>query len=364
MYDYFVNNFGVLVCSVGLIIMLLFNRGSKRDLKSTMLIIALSLLILTVTESTERSLGYAGDHSRYRIFLAVSGYILRSLPMYCLIMYLCRSSKARLLFSIPILLDVVVCAINLWYPILFRYDDTGYFIRGPLGYFTHAVGLLYMVIMLERTIRLFKERSIQEAIIILYVSAVTVVALCMETFGLSEYLISTAMAAGFLMYYMFMQVQFSSRDPLTNLLNRSAFYSDSEKRFTDIRGIISIDMNELKWINDTKGHAAGDEALKTVSTALHDGLGSKFPLYRVGGDEFVAICYVKEIEKAKEAIERARAELAKTPYCCAFGLSFEDDGVNISIDTHLKNADIEMYEDKKRLKEEAEANGTALHLRE
>ena len=55
-------------------------------------------------------------------------------------------------------------------------------------------------------------------------------------------------------------------------------------------------MNELKWINDTRGHEAGDAAIKAVADCLMQGAGVSKHAYRVGGDEFVLLYVDKDEE--------------------------------------------------------------------
>jgi diguanylate cyclase (GGDEF)-like protein len=69
-------------------------------------------------------------------------------------------------------------------------------------------------------------------------------------------------------------------DELTHLPNRRS-YNEVEKKAIQV----VIDVDSLKWVNDTLGHAAGDGLLKEIAAALHC---SEVEAYRVGGDEFFA----------------------------------------------------------------------------
>ncbi len=82
-------------------------------------------------------------------------------------------------------------------------------------------------------------------------------------------------------------------DSLTGLNNRSAY----DKRIdeisfasskTEVIGVLVMDINDLKLINDTQGHKAGDMALQDFTTSLLKLLPEKAELFRIGGDEFVA----------------------------------------------------------------------------
>lgn len=72
------------------------------------------------------------------------------------------------------------------------------------------------------------------------------------------------------------------QDPLTGVLNRRAFEAAGPGAFA------LIDMDSLKWINDNRGHRAGDEALTELAGRLLLAFGPD-SVYRIAGDEFVVI---------------------------------------------------------------------------
>jgi len=97
----------------------------------------------------------------------------------------------------------------------------------------------------------------------------------------------------------------SQTDELTGLLNRRAYeediYAHNDIPVEDNFIYISLDVNGLKLINDTVGHTAGDELLIGACDCMKKSLGSYGKLYRVGGDEFVAIVFCDE-DKLKEIL--------------------------------------------------------------
>lgn len=80
-------------------------------------------------------------------------------------------------------------------------------------------------------------------------------------------------------------------DPLTGLLNRRAFDAMiAERAETPFAGSVAVvDLNDLKRINDTHGHAAGDAAIRLVARALRGHFRITDPVFRVGGDEFLTV---------------------------------------------------------------------------
>lgn len=85
-------------------------------------------------------------------------------------------------------------------------------------------------------------------------------------------------------------------DPLTGLINRMAYDRRlNEEWYRALRtgtsiGVMVVDLDRLKPINDTFGHLAGDSVLREVAMLLENSLRSYDILARYGGDEFVALC--------------------------------------------------------------------------
>ena len=106
----------------------------------------------------------------------------------------------------------------------------------------------------------------------------------------------------------------AEHDPLTGLLNRSAF--DSLKNLLKGQGqnigLLLIDVDKFKQINDTYGHLVGDETLRNVANALTNNFRSDDYCIRLGGDEFAVIFQAHDasiINTIKEKIEAINDKL-------------------------------------------------------
>jgi diguanylate cyclase (GGDEF)-like protein len=146
-------------------------------------------------------------------------------------------------------------------------------------------------------------------------------------------------------------------DPLTGLPNRSMFQStlaaEIELARTQRRSfaVLFIDMNRLKLINDTWGHASGDTALRAAAMRIRHGLRSNDFLARFAGDEFVVISNgIGCVEDAKRLSDRLMTSLAtplpedhwREPLCAGIGVGlYPDDGDDIN--TLVHHADMAMY---------------------
>lgn len=100
------------------------------------------------------------------------------------------------------------------------------------------------------------------------------------------------------------------RDMLTGLDNRRVFEDrigpmlDAAERHDRPITVASMDLDHFKQINDTLGHAAGDEALRRVAKVLSAMVRTSDLLVRMGGDEFVLVLPETELEAAKTLAER------------------------------------------------------------
>lgn len=104
-------------------------------------------------------------------------------------------------------------------------------------------------------------------------------------------------------------------DPMTGLMNRRALdealadYEDKQEPFA----VIALDLDHFKRINDTHGHAVGDQVLIALAQAMREGLRGPDRPFRTGGEEFIALLPTDRPEQAAEVAERLRAAVAARP---------------------------------------------------
>ncbi len=149
-------------------------------------------------------------------------------------------------------------------------------------------------------------------------------------------------------------------DNLTGLLNRPCFYSavqlmlDTAESQDVETGILWIDLDNFKWINDTFGHAGGDKVLKFVAKRLEDICHSDDVVCRFGGDEFAVLATrAKEGDFLRRFVEDLTERLA-APYTlessevqCSASVGFKRIGADEKDAAALmKEADLALYSAK------------------
>ncbi len=154
--------------------------------------------------------------------------------------------------------------------------------------------------------------------------------------------------------------QLACYDGVTGLPNRNMFIAELERALARARrndgtfGLCYIDLDRFKTINDSLGHAAGDELLKTMATRLRSLLRESDLVARLGGDEFVVLLEGQADVSSLSAVARKLLAAVSEPLAlegrslwitgsCGVALFPADGG---DPDTLLKNADAAMYQAK------------------
>nr|WP_242467703.1 GGDEF domain-containing protein [Thiocapsa imhoffii] len=145
-------------------------------------------------------------------------------------------------------------------------------------------------------------------------------------------------------------------DPLTNLYNRRRFSTLAEAAFHEAKqhgfvvSVIMLDLDHFKRVNDTHGHAVGDQVLVEFARRLRD-LSIPGILARYGGEEFIALCPRTDAEAAARLAARMLQALAERPIettagpltmTASLGVARLADEVR-TLDALIHRADIAMY---------------------
>lgn len=151
---------------------------------------------------------------------------------------------------------------------------------------------------------------------------------------------------------------FATTDALTGLDNRLAFDDmlkaiDSESNIRDNWTMYMFDVNGLKYVNDTFGHFAGDELIRSAANVLMKTFGKEGSCYRIGGDEFVVLINtsystMRELEKKMQKTIDEHNKSAIYHLSIAVGKSslIGDNGKRKSISDWKMEADLSMYRNK------------------
>ena len=283
-------------------------------------------------------------------------------------------------FSIIMLVNVVLEAISLVNGKIFYIDQNGVFQRGT-EYWIYmifcVIGMVYILFVFILIGIRAKLRNIINIILIALILTTGQVANTIDGTVYSGYL-SICVTATLL--YIFIQnmlrhimmetinieKDISNHDALTKVMSRLSYdnkIKDFNKQIrddpTNVKfAICECDLNNLKIINDTFGHDSGDTYIINCCKLICD-IFKHSPVYRIGGDEFVAILQSDDydnIETIKKQVnditinemKKSVSLLEKKSF--AAGIAIYDSSNDRTFEDVMKRADIEMYNNKKMLK--------------
>ena len=152
----------------------------------------------------------------------------------------------------------------------------------------------------------------------------------------------------------------SFNDELTSLYNRRGFFTLADQQMKVAQRIKSrmmlffIDIDDMKWINDTFGHREGDRALINSAAVLNETFRESDIIGRIGGDEFAIFAFdttemTPELIKSRlqNQLDIHNAQSCLYKLSLSIGISYYDPADPISIDELMSKADLLMYEHKR-----------------
>jgi diguanylate cyclase (GGDEF)-like protein len=158
---------------------------------------------------------------------------------------------------------------------------------------------------------------------------------------------------------------FANRDALTGLRNATSyknwvteFDKALENQIANF-GVVVFDLNRLKEANDTYGHDVGDKLIAAAAKVIADTF-KRSPVFRIGGDEFLAVLQYRDLEDCEELLKHLDAVCANTPIketgdpiSIASGFAMFEADRDRCLNDVFKRADKAMYENKRKIKEGA-----------
>lgn len=248
---------------------------------------------------------------------------------------------------------------------LFRVDEANVYARGPLLLLSYGVVFYYYIYSIVVTVTAVQKKGHAQFFPVLYFVAPCVLGTIVQglCYGLSVGWLGVSMA----FFFVQMQLQnFNSFvDTLSGLYNRR-YYNyllDKTVKSRSVRSIsgVMIDVNQFKAINDRCGHAAGDDAIRSLGVILSEVTTERNTAFRLSGDEFVLLSPNSSVEETEQlvrelldAVERFNGR-AEKPYKLSIAVGYSvvpTEGFDS--DRFLHQMDMQMYAAKARYHAEVE----------
>ena len=325
-----------------------------------------AVMALSVFFWTRYVITYLNEKSRYSVLLKYVG----------------------LLF---IIFEFVVLTVNFFYPIVFSFDDMGGYHTGNARSLTLFIQLLlflataaHMLLVAARTRGKARRRHLT---IGLFGLAMTIFVTLQALYPLMPFYAIGYMLGTCLLHTFVLEDEKETRreelenllrikqmqekelgsarkmaytDPLTGVKNKNAYMEDingigyriEDGAVADF-GVVVFDVNDLKIINDTKGHDEGDKYIQAASDIICRQFRHS-PIYRIGGDEFVALLFGEDYENREFLLQNfmylmeKNLAAGKVVISCGYEeFLAERDKSFLEV---FYRADMKMYEQKRKLK--------------
>ncbi len=282
--------------------------------------------------------------------IAILGYNCRIVIMLSLIYIALRNIKnpKKHLLIIPAIINFFITILALFTDLVFSYGESGEIIRGPLAYTPHITCILYCIFLFGYAVYITKNGRNSEAIIIFMTVSLTLLGVLVEAMNQLRGILIGVISMNISFYYLYIHIEHYKVDEMTGAMNRKSFFAAvrhlNQKDGVDL---ISIDLNDLKKINDTFGHLTGDEAIRSIVNIVKltfRKYNGKYQIYRLGGDEFMVICKGMEEEDIQNFMGRLDENMSRSKYTFSAGhIRWEP---NETFDQAYARADKAMYKVK------------------
>lgn len=337
--------------------------------------IILAVLAMLVLETASWIMQVYPAYYPHQVIMALYFLVQMVAPLviarYCMSLNR-RDLKHRLRLYLPALFIVCIGILaNLVHPFAYRITPEGRYERLDHYFLLTAWPLVYIVGAVYECICYYRranDRDLANHLLTFCVIACTCALIGAAVFGISIW----PMLA-FNLVYLYLNVQrkretelgdLAFRDSLTGLKNTAAYRRKLDEPDSSLRagqnelGVVVMDVNNLKHMNDTYGHEAGNVLLRTASQFICD-IFDHSPVYRIGGDEFVAILRGRDYADRERLLARFDQEMAgltvthdnvTIPVRIARGLAVWDPSADAYYADLFQRADQNMYANKQQSK--------------
>jgi len=268
------------------------------------------------------------------------------------------SASIRKLLLIPVVINAILAILSPHYNLIFYIDSSYLYHRGQLFILTAAITYFYFIYGLVLVIKQRRRLAKQEFILLHIFAVLSMLGGLFQSIFYGILLMWSSVAFSLIIVYIYLQQRMVNLDDLTGAWSRSFFeyYVSNNIRHGDNKkmGIIYVDIDGLKRINDIYGHIEGDHAIKIIIEIIKNLIRKSDFIVRMGGDEFLIVLNCELREDLENTIDRIQASLSEYNESsekeykleCSFGADIFDSRYD-NIEKFIHHIDTLMYENKK-----------------
>lgn len=212
---------------------------------------------------------------------------------------------------IPVIINTLVSFISMFSNIFFIINENNMYERGTYYLINFMINYSLLIYSIYLIIRHHKLLIRKDILALLMFPLLPFLGSLIQILVFGTLLIWPMAALSLLIIFIFIQSRLVNIDPLTELFNKrelSNFIMSFDKRYSQesLVGGIFFDIDNFKLINDTYGHAKGDDVLIAFASLLRNTLRRDDFVARIGGDEFAAFVNIKNPADLDDIINRLR----------------------------------------------------------
>lgn len=264
--------------------------------------------------------------------------------------------RRKHIFAIPLYVYAVSAVLSGWTGWIFYVGPDNSYQRGPLFFLSIIVALYSFILLLFGIYRQYKKYERTEKIYLIVLYVIVLSGSIIQFIFPNVLAIWGSVAVSLVLYYVFMREMQTKYDALTGSHNRYSFYAElDDLRRRERAVIVFLDLNNLKHVNDTRGHKYGDLYLKNAAALFEESFAQVGKVYRIGGDEFCILCRDCSIDSLKTYYSNLHKNLEKAKegdkdFSVAYGSAewIKESGETLS--AVVERADQIMYEQKRTYK--------------
>lgn len=331
------------------------------------LIASVGLLIIadTLTWALDGKPGKAALY--FNLLFNTFGYIFMIFPflLWCLYvryqikMDVKEMMKARILLLVPFYINALFAVLSCFYGFYFYLDDLNVYHRGTLFWLSAGINYAYYLYAAIYLIRKRKSTERRLFILLSLFPLPPLFASIIQSLHYGTSLLWPGAALSLVVIYLNIQKNQLYTDHLTGLYNRRLLdihlddCLNNNKKPGSI-GVIMLDIDKFKSINDEFGHTVGDQALGETANILKKSVGKSGFTARYGGDEFVLVIPTNElsaVEDIAKEIDRNIGQFNNRPHA-QYAIHLSMGYVIFKCDGKIKKSDVltgidkQMYEGK------------------
>lgn len=351
----FINRYFIILFLDATILILMSKNKELRDsrVRSSLYALMILTLLLSIFRVVDTEIEMSSVISSTPFARKFSSWFCYSFGPASLLAFFSMStrcpSKYMHWLSTPLILNAALYSTiffqtNVENPLVYSFSGINMFNRGTLGYFSHFLTVAYIIIFISYEVWQNNRKRTEDVPVLISCAIGCSLAMICESLDLTRDALYPCILTSGLVYYLYLYMQIGRMDSLTGLFNRQMYFIDMENFESKISGIIILDMNGLKTLNDGSGHSAGDTGLKTLAHIMERCVPSNASVYRIGGDEFAILCFSMDEAQIQQICNKIESEQQKTKYSMSIGYAFREQFEDLS--QLQKTADAHMYQQK------------------